>query len=74
MQDCLFMDGSLKSGGKKYFYSKYTGEDVEKEIKSVNPETFESFQKLFYYNEEGEVVRIDDTLAADIENNILNGK
>lgn len=67
----LFPDGSLKTGGKKYFFSKYTGEDVEKEIKPINYETFESFDKLYYYDEDGNVVRWDGVLATDIEPEIL---
>ena len=72
MQDTLFMDGTLKNGGKKYFYSKYTGEDVEKEIKPINYETFLSFDKLYYYDEDGEVMRIDGRLCDEIESEFLN--
>jgi len=64
-KDFLFPDGTIKNGGKKYFYSKYTGEDVEKEIRSLNYETFYSFDKLFYYDEDGNVIRIDGVLAED---------
>lgn len=71
LKDFLFPDGSLKHDGKKYFYSKYTGEDVEKEIRPINYESFNSFEKLFYYDEDGNVVRIDGVMAADIESEFL---
>lgn len=73
-KDFLFPDGTLKHGGVKYFYSKYTGEDVEKEIKSVNCDTFDCFDRLFYYDEEGETIRIDGVSSLDLESEFLNKK
>jgi hypothetical protein len=70
-KDFLYLDGSLKNGGKKYFFSKYTGEDVEKIIKPLNYENFTSFNKLYFYNEEGDIVRIDGVLASDTESEFL---
>lgn len=66
-KDFLFPDGSIKNGGRKYFYSKYTGEDVEKEIKALNYENFNAFEKLYYYDEDGNVLRYDGILASDLE-------
>lgn len=70
-KDFLFPDGTIKNGGKKYFYSKYTGEDVEKEIKPLIPETFGAFEKLYYYDENGNAVRVDGVLASDLESEFL---
>lgn len=70
-KEFLYPDGSLKNSGKKYFFSKYTGEDVEKQIKPLNYETFTSFNKLFFYNEEGDIVRIDGVLASDTESEFI---
>lgn len=71
-KDFLFPDGTIKNGGKKYFFSKYTGEDVEKEIKPLNYETFVCFNKLFYYDEEGNAIRWDGVPALDLEPEFLN--
>lgn len=70
-KDFLFPDGTLKYGGIKYFYSKYTGEDVEKELKPLNYDVFDSFDKLFFCDEDGEIVRIDNTKAEEIESEFL---
>lgn len=56
----LFPDGSIKNGGKKFFYSPYSGDEVEKEIKSVDCHKFKWFDKLFYFNDEGEILSIND--------------
>ena len=58
-KEFLFPDGSVKGEGKKYFYSPLHGEEVEKEIKRVNLQTFNWFDRLYYINEEGDVCRID---------------
>ena len=54
----LWPDGSLKRGGIKYFYSSLHGDDVEKNIKSVNLEKFNWFDRLYYFDEEGEIQKI----------------
>lgn len=72
IQDFLFPDGSLKNGGKKYFYSKYTGEDVEKEIRPINYETFNNFDKLYFHDDEGNVTRIDGILSENLESEFYN--
>ena len=72
MKDFLFPDGSIKKNGKKYFYSKYTGEDVEKEIKSIDCSSFKAFDKLYFYDEDGNVVRRDGILASELEPEFIN--
>lgn len=72
IKDFLFPDGSIKNGGTKYFFSKYTGEDVEKEIKPLNFENFHAFDRLYYYDEDGEVCRMDGVKASEIEPEFLN--
>lgn len=64
-KDSLYPDGSIKQGEKKYFYSAFSGSDVEKEIKPVNVANFKAFDKLFYYDEDGGVYRIDGVAAED---------
>ena len=66
LKDCYFAekqylwpDGSLKKEGIKYFHSPLHGEDIEKEIKSVNCFKFNWFDRLFYLDEEGNVQQID---------------
>ena len=54
----LFPDGSLKIGGTKYFYSPFSGEDIEKQIEPVNFNKFKWFDRLFYINREGEICPI----------------
>ena len=64
----LFPDGSLKLGGIKYFYSPFSGTDIEKDIKPVNLNKFKWFDRLFYINTEGEVCSINEN--SDVENGI----
>ncbi len=66
LTDCFFAekqflwpDGSLKRGGTKYFYSPLHGNDVEKEIKQVNLKKFNWFDRLYYFDEEGEIQKIE---------------
>lgn len=70
-KDALYPDGSIRNFGKKYFFSKYTGEDVEKEIKPINYETFNSFDRLYYYDEDGNVLRIDGVEAKTIKSEYI---
>jgi hypothetical protein len=72
MKDFLYPDGTIKNGGLKYFFSKYTGEDVEKEIRALDCTMFNSFEKLYYVDEEGEVCRWDGVKAAEIEPEFIN--
>lgn len=55
-KEFLFKDGSLKSGGIKYFYSA-SSEDPEKSIKPIQFQQFKAFNHLYYINEDGEVER-----------------
>jgi hypothetical protein len=66
-KDFLFPDGTVKKDGRKYFYSPLWGSDIEKEIKPVKVEKFKWFDRLFYFNEEGEILRIDGVCSLDIE-------
>jgi hypothetical protein len=63
----LFQDGSVKPAGKKYFYSPMSGLWIEKDIKSIRCEKFRWFEQLYYFDEEGEIFRIDGTPAADCD-------
>lgn len=58
-KECLFADGSLKAGAKKYFYSPPSYGDVEKEIKPIKYGIFggEDFENLYYIDEDGEVIK-----------------
>jgi len=64
LKDCFFAekeflnkDGSLKVGGKKYFFS---GDDinVEKKIERIDCKGFSSFDNLFYYDSVGDINNI----------------
>ncbi len=54
----LFMDGSLKPDSRKYFYSPLSGDEIEKEIKPIKLDKFAWFDRLFFFNEDGEIERI----------------
>lgn len=58
-KEYLFLDGSLKKGGRKYFFSPFSDDLVEKDIISINCENFSSFDKLFYVDESGEIIKIN---------------
>jgi hypothetical protein len=60
-KEFLFPDGSIKRDGKKYFFSPYDGDEIEKEIKPINPLKFSFFDRLFYFDDDGGIVRIDGT-------------
>jgi len=70
----LFPDGSLKKTGIKYFYSPFSGEDVEKEIKPLNFNKFKWFDRLFYINTEGEICSIDQKCELDKELSSINNE
>jgi hypothetical protein len=56
-KEFLYPDGTIKSGGKRFFYcpSEY---DIDKKIKKVNYEKFSDFHKLYYYDQSGEIINI----------------
>ena len=70
-KDALYPDGTIRQGGKKYFYSEFSGEDVEKKIKPINVLTFKAFDKLFYYDQDGSIYRIDGVAADDTESDLF---
>lgn len=53
-KESLFPDGTLKPKCRKYFYCPYM-EEPEKTVKQVNTSTFNAFENLFYFDEEGDV-------------------
>lgn len=57
-KEFLYPDGTIKAGGKKYFYCS-TPEDVEKRIKALNYLNFKWFDHLYFYNETGEICKIN---------------
>lgn len=65
LKDCYFVekeylypDGTIKSGGKKYFYCN-TPDDVEKRIKPVQYFNFNWFDHLYFYDENGKVCNLN---------------
>lgn len=66
-KDLLFPDGSVRKGGKKYFYSPFSGEQIEKQVKPVNCSTFRWFTLLYYVDEEGDIFRIDGKPAEECD-------
>lgn len=56
-KDFLFSDGSVKVGGTKYFYSPSVFGEVEKEIRSIKPAIFSSFESLYYIDVNGEILK-----------------
>ena len=58
-KESLFPDGTVKPMHRKYFYSPFTDEP-EKSVKQVNTHTFNAFENLFYYDDEGDVFCITD--------------
>jgi len=64
LKDCYFAekeflwpDGTIKSGGKKYFFGN-NPEHPEKEIKCINYHSFNHFDHLYFFEENGEVTNI----------------
>ncbi len=64
LKDCYFAekeylwpDGTLKAGGKKYFFCN-NPEFLEKYIKPINYKSFKSFKHLYFIGEEGEYINI----------------
>ena len=69
LKDCYFVekqylwpDGSLKHGGVKYFYSSEK-KVTEKEIKPLNFNHFNQFDRLFYLDGDGIIAQIDSEIA-----------
>ena len=66
LKDCYFAekqylwpDGSLKKEGIKYFHSPLHGDEIEKEIKPINYNKFNWFNRLFFLDGDGSVHQID---------------
>lgn len=57
-KEYLYPDGTIKSGGKKYFYCN-TPDDVEKRIKPVKYFNFDWFNHLYFYDENGKVCNLN---------------
>lgn len=55
----LNTDGSIKNGGIKYFHSEDKF-NPEKIIKKIEPESFEDFDNLYFYNTNGNILNIND--------------
>ena len=68
-KEFLFPDGSIKNEGKKYFYSPFSGLDIEKEIEAIDCSKFKWFDKLYFYDSEGEIIRIDGKRAEEVSYN-----
>jgi hypothetical protein len=62
-KEFLFMDGTLKKGGRKYFFCPLSGRSVEKELAQINCASFQSFENLFYVGEGGEIRKINGDLV-----------
>ncbi len=58
----LWPDGSLRNGKTKYFFSPYSGEEIKKEVGPIDS-NFKFFDYLYYHDEQGEIRRVDGTLA-----------
>ena len=74
LKDCFFAfkgdvfpDGTLRTGKRKFFYSKESGEEIKKEVFTPDLARFEFFDKLYYVNLSGEITRIDGKPAKDCE-------
>jgi len=67
----LWPDGSLRSGGIKYFYSNRNGTDIQKRVEKVNLAGFTFFDKLYFVDEHGDIRRIDNVLAEECDYNVL---
>ena len=66
LKDCYFVekeflypDGTIKNGGIKYFFCS-NPIDVEKKIKKINYKDFSSFDRLYFYDQNGNIINIGD--------------
>ena len=66
-KDSLYLDGSIKKEGKKYFYSPFSGLEIDKEITPLKIAKFKWFDKLYYFDEDGEIFNINGTPSSDID-------
>ena len=64
LKDCFFVekeflwpDGTIKSGGKKYFFCN-NPDLPEKEIKCINYHSFKHFDHLSFFDENGQIINI----------------
>ena len=57
-KEYLYPDGTIKAGGKKYFFCK-NPDDVEKKIKTLNYLNFTYFEHLYYIDENGKIRNIN---------------
>ncbi len=64
LKDCYFVekeflwpDGNIKSGGKKYFFCN-NPDLPEKEIKCINYNSFNHFDHLSFFDENGQIINI----------------
>jgi len=60
----MFKNGEIKNGGRKYFYSS-TPDNPEKIIKPFNWAKFKYFELLFYYDNDGCVLDINNNIILD---------
>lgn len=67
----LWPDGTLRKNKKKYFYSNRSGEDIQKRVERLSYLKFKYFDKLYSFDESGDIVRIDGTPAARCNYNVL---
>ena len=58
-KEFLYPDGTIKSGGIKYFLCNLDY-DLEKRIKPVRYKNFSAFEKLYFYDHNGNIVNIGD--------------
>lgn len=54
----MFPDGSVKRKGRKYFYSN-SSDYPEKIVKTINYLKFDSFDKLFFFENDGRIANIN---------------
>ena len=58
----LYPDGSIRPNKTKYFYSRFKGEEVKKEIGIVKIGKFKWFDNLYYIDDYGEVRSINEEI------------
>ena len=64
LKDCYFAekqylwpDGTIKNGGKKFFFCK-NPDSLEKKIKPLNYSSFLNFDHLYFFDEDGQILNI----------------
>jgi hypothetical protein len=58
-KEFLYPDGTIKNGGIKYFFCNDSFE-TEKKIKNIKYNNFSSFENLYFYDQNGNIVNIKD--------------